>query len=204
MSGRLFYLILIGGMLLAACDRPKAQKRLLSTTTVREGEGAAAAPMTQPATKPSYSSLWIAGKEYKFPPARLLLQQEQPTVDVLLFSNDPPDALAAGYTGNRFFFQLALNIDEIGKLAATDFQSKAASLARIDSPDGIFLEGEHKQLQPFEWRVTFSQTGRTLSIAIDGHFVIFGPRDELGPPRTVPVQGMLTAELEMPGRAKTP
>ena len=169
-----------------------------------EGDGVAAVAAKEPTTKPTNSWLWIGGKEYKFPPARLLLQQEQPTVDVLLFSNDPPDALAAGYTGNRFFFQLALNIDDMGKLPGREYEWKAPSLARVDSPDGIFLEGEHKQLQPFEWRVTFAQTGKTLSIAIEGQFAVFSSRDEAGPPHTVPVQGRLTTELEMPARGKTP
>src|SRR5262249_39754899 len=115
MSGRVFYYLLCGGILLAGCDRPKAQQRLSSTTTVRDTSSIA---IDQPTSRPTFSTLWIGGKEYKFPPARLLLQQEQPSVDLLLFSNDPPDALAAGYSGNRFFFQLALSIDELGKLAA--------------------------------------------------------------------------------------
>src|SRR5436853_3207787 len=87
---------------LSACDRPKGQAKGEGTTTVRPHSVIDTNPSTLPATRPTVSKIFIDGKEFSFPAARLVLQQAEPTVDVLLFSDDPPDALLATYAGNRY------------------------------------------------------------------------------------------------------
>jgi len=125
-----------------------------------------------------------------------VLQQSEPTVDVLLFSDDPPDALSATYAGNRYYFELKLDIDDLEKLSASDMHWKAGSIERIDAPDGIFLDGDKRMLQPYVLNVGFSQTGKVYTIDIGGEFLLFNSKEEATAPKTVLVRGTLMAELE--------
>src|SRR5207245_2377948 len=164
MSRNWIMLVLLVGI--SACDRPKSQQKGESTTTVRPYSVIDPNPTTLPATRPAVSKIMIDGREFSFPAARLVLQQSEPTVDLLLFSDDPPDALSATYAGNRYYFELKLDIDDLEKLAASDVHWKAASIERVDAPDGIFLDGDKRMLQPYDLRVAFSQTGRVYTIEI--------------------------------------
>jgi hypothetical protein len=181
---------------LSACDRPKGQQKGESTTTVRPYSVIDATPATLPSTRPTVSKIMIDGREFTFPTARLVLQQSEPTVDLLLFSDDPPDALSATYAGNRYYFELKLDLDDLEKLAASDMHWKAGSIERIDAPDGIFLDGDKRMLQPFNLRVAFSQTGTVYTIEIGGDFLLFQNKEEATAPKTVQVRGTLMAELE--------
>src|SRR5205814_7841343 len=153
-------------------------------------------PSTLPVTRPTASKIIIDGREFTFPAARLVLQQSEPTVDLLLFSDDPPDALSATYAGNRYYFELKLDIDDLEKLAASDMHWKAGSIEWIDAPDGIFLDGDKRMLQPYNLRVAFSQTGKVYTIEIGGDFLLFQNKEEASAPKTVHVRGTLMAELE--------
>jgi hypothetical protein len=185
--------LLIG---LGACDRPKPQAKGQGTTTVRPHSVIDTSPTTLPATRPTISKIMIDGREFSFPAARLVLQQSEPTVDLLLFSDDPPDALSATYAGHRYYFELKLEIDDLAKLAASDMHWKAASIERVDAPDGIFLEGDKRLLQPYDLRVAFSQTGNIYTIELGGQFLLFNAKEEATAPKTVLVRGTLMAELE--------
>ena len=183
-------------MMLCGCDRPKPSAKGESTTTVRPHYVIDTNPSTLPATRPVVSKIFIDGREFVFPAARLVLQQAEPSVDLLLFSDDPPDALSTTYAGNRYYFELKLDIDDLEKLAASDMQWKAGSMERIDAPDGIFLDGDKRMLQPYNLRVAFSQTGKVYTIEIGGEFLMFNSKEEATAPRTVQVRGTLMAELE--------
>jgi hypothetical protein len=189
-------MILLLMIALGACDRPKPQAKGESTTTVRPHHVIDTNPSTLPVTRPAVSKISIDGREYSFPAARLVLQQSEPTVDLLLFSDDPPDALSASYAGHRYYFELKLEIDDLAKLAASDMHWKAASIERVDAPDGIFLEGDKRMLQPYNLRVAFSQTGNVYTIELGGQFLMFNSKDEATAPKTVAVRGTLMAELE--------
>jgi len=184
---------------LVGCDKPKTQAKGQSTTTVREHSVIDVGPSTRPTSRPTKSVLMIDGRELEFPAARMVLQQAQPTVDVLLFSDDPPNALSATYSGNRYYFDLKLEISDLDQLAASDMHWKAASIERVDAPDGIFLDGDRRLLQPYDLEVMFNKVGEMYSIEVAGEFLMFG-RDENGPPKTVMVRGKLVAELEVKGR----
>lgn len=181
---------------LIGCDRPKPQAKGESTTTVRPHHVIDTNPSTLPATRPTTSKIFIDGKEFTFPAARLVLQQSEPTVDLLLFSDDPPDALSATYAGHRYYFEMKLEIDDLAKLAASDMHWKAASIERVDMPDGIFLDGDKRMLQPYDLRIAFSQTGTIYTIEIGGDFLLFQTKEEATAPKTVHVRGILLAELE--------
>ena len=189
---------------LSACDRPKGQQKGESTTTVRPYSVIDPTPATLPSTRPTVSKIMIDGREFTFPTARLVLQQSEPAVDLLLFSDDPPDALSATYAGNRYYFELKLDIDDLEKLAASDMHWKAASIERADAPDGIFLDGDKRMLQPYDIRVTFNQTGRVYTIEIGGQFLLFQNKEEATAPKMVLVRGTLMAELEKINKRRQP
>lgn len=190
------WIILLLMVAASACDRPKPAAKGQGTTTVRPHSVIDTNPSTLAASRPVVSKIFIDGKEYTFPAARLVLQQAEPAVDVLLFSDDPPDALSTTYAGNRYYFELKLDIDDLSKLAASDMQWKAASIERADAPDGVFLDGDKRMLQPYDLRVAFSQTGKVYTIEIGGQFLLFQNKDEATAPKTVFVRGILMAELE--------
>ncbi|HEV8293686.1 MAG TPA: hypothetical protein VGP94_17255 [Tepidisphaeraceae bacterium] len=190
------WIMLVLMIALSACDRPKPQAKGESTTTVRPHFVIDTNPSNLPATRPTVSKVMIDGREFTFPPARLVLQQSEPTVDLLLFSDDPPDALSATYAGNRYYFELKLDIDDLQKLAASDMHWKAASIERVAAPDGIFLDGDKRLLQPYDLRVAFSQTGKVYTIELGGWFLLFQNKEEATAPKTVQVRGTLMAELE--------
>ncbi len=205
MNVPLVIIIALAMVLGIGCDKPKSQSKVQTTTTVREHSTIDVAPSTQPATRPTNSTLAIDGRVYTFPPARLVLQQSEPTVDLLLFSDDPPDALSANYSGHRYYFEMKLQIDALAKLAASDMHWKAASIERVDAPDGIFLDGDKRMLQPYDLRVVFSQQAdKTYTIEMAGQFLMFQgkDKDESGPPKTVNVRGVLVAELEMKNKKR--
>src|SRR3954463_11442506 len=196
MTARVCLIIAVSICCQSGCEKPKPAAQ--TTTTVRQHSAIDVGPATRPATRPTISQILIDGREVSFPPARMVLQQAQPTVDLLLFSDDPPNALSATYTGNRYYFDLKLEIDDLEKLAASDMHWKAASIERADAPDGIFLDGDKKSLQPYDLQVVFNQqAGKWYSIDLAGEFLLFGEKDDAAPPKRVLVRGTLLAELEM-------
>lgn len=197
---------------ISGCDRDSDKP--VTLTTVRDA-GAATRPATTPpatalpASRPAISVLTIGGVEVKFPPARLILQQEKPTVELLLVSDDPIAALSPKFHGNRYCLTLPLDISEASLIVRTDMMARARSMERADSPDGIFLEGDRVVLQPFEWTVQFSENGPNgLTLAIQGRFLRFVEQvgQPVAQPNLVMVQGVLYTELEDPRvpRSKRP
>jgi hypothetical protein len=73
---------------------------------------------------------------------------------------------------------------------------KAASIERVDAPDGIFLDGDKRMLQPYDLRVVFNQqANQTYTIELAGQFLMFQSKEE-GPPKTTTVRGTLITDLE--------
>jgi len=198
--------ILLLVSLLAACDKPKGQARYaVTTTTTRPAASGdpSAAPAALPTSRPVSSTLLIGDKVVTFPRARVLLQDTQPEVALLLFSDDPREALDPNYAGNRYYLQIKLDIDDIGNLAAADWHFKAASMERADSPNGIFLDGDRQQLQPYDVSIVFNQVGPQIGVTLSGQFLLLQNRaSEAAPPRTVFVQGALLVELETPRKLR--
>jgi hypothetical protein len=193
----------IGGsataFLIGAFDDEPAPRRLTSTT-LRSGDRE---PVVAPPTsRPTSSHLMIDGKRISFPAARLVMLADQPTVELLLYSDEPKDALKPGYGGNRYYLPITLDIAGAEKVSSADFYAKAPTMERADAPDGIFLDGDRVVLQPYEWRVQFSDNGSWLDIVIGGQFLAFGGREDAGPPRTISVSGVFQTELERPDQLR--
>jgi hypothetical protein len=188
----------VGVVLVGACDRPQQQGKGVATTTTRPAvaEGAVdAAPTTLPTSRPTTSTLVIRNQPVTFPPARLVLQQREPNLTLLLFSDDPETAIKADYAGNRYYLEIELDINDVAHLMAADWHYKAASIERADSPNGIFLEGDRKHIQPYDVNIVFSGAASQITATINGTFMLFQGREQSAP-QSVLVQGVLVAELE--------
>jgi len=207
LSRRWIACVLVGAMVLSGCRKSKGKPpyAVTTTTTRQAAEGAEEPPgvvaATQAATRPASSSLMIGERLLTFPRARLFVQDRGPSLVLLLVSDDPRDALSATYSGNRYYLEIKLDIDDVANLATTDWYYKAGSMDRADSPNGIFLEGDRKQLQPHDVSIIFNRAGSQMAMAVSGQFLLFHTRpEEAAPPQAVLVQGTLVAELETPRR----
>jgi hypothetical protein len=188
---------LVAGLMLLGCNKPKAEPfRAMTTTTTRPATTDEASPPAAPTTAPVTSQLQIGNQTISFPRARLMLMQSQPDLALLLFSDDPRDALKADYSGNRYYFEIQLDIDDVARIAAADWHFKAPSIERADSPTGIFLDGDRKQLQPYDVDIVFGRMGSQITLTLSGQFLMFQNRDQVIIPRSVSVQGVLVADLE--------
>ena len=178
-----------------ACDKPQQQGRGVATTTTRPADNAVdSTPL--PASRPTTSTLVIRNQPVTFPPARLVLQEREPNLTLLLFSDDPEAAIKADYAGNRYYLEIELDINDVAHLTAADWHYKAVSIERIDSPNGIFLEGDRRQLQPYDVNIVFTGSGpKQITATITGTFLLFQGREQSAP-QSVLVQGVLSAELE--------
>lgn len=193
---------------------------------------------TRPATKPAIDdepvvlqapSAYIrildeAGDEtiYEFPPAKLWLKPLSPTADgvsrvrVLLFSDDPPEAISQDWASHSFYFEMDLELSQdtalpTGRmtggssiapedLAYAEWVYRSPSSEKIDTQSGIFLASSdgtaRHQLQPSDVFVTFDPIGDGfVDITLRGQFAEFDGESlsEIAT-RTVRVRAVLTAE----------
>ncbi len=134
---------------------------------------------------------------YSFPPARLRVRQKRggdPVVAVL-FSDDPKSAIDDNYAGNSYYLEMALDVGSPDELGQAVWTYKSPSSARMNSTNGIFLNGTRIQLQPLEVRVEFEPRGREMGVLLRGHFLLFDANDpNIG--RMVQVSGNLTAKVK--------
>lgn len=172
------------------CDRRDAKRASADPAPPATAE---TAPATNPSTQLSDAALKrppiamrIEDKRIGFPPAKLRVGSSDGKVIALLYSDDPKDALKDQYAGNSFYFQMALDADEVKNFADSDWRFKATSNEQTDSPYGIFLDGHRKQLQPVEVGITFEPAGadETL-ITISGKFLLVNVDDATQPSRLV-------------------
>lgn len=195
MTARWAAIFMMGAALAAGCDRSPAR---------RSGggrPGASREPQTMPAlsplaTRPAPSSLAIAGREAVFPPARIVVLHEQPHLDLLVVSDDPRDALHPSYRGNRYYLSLRVENATLASLVQVEWRARAPSMERRDVPDGIFLDGNRRQLQPYDVRFGLEKQGEELVVAIEGQFTMFDNEQTMSLPQLVPVEGVLRAAVE--------
>lgn len=191
-------LIIVCALLAAcACDRRPAGRAGRQTTPAQSPQ---TAPVAAPAaSRPSSSTLLIAGREERFPPARVVVLREQPDcVDLLLISDDPRDALHPSYRGNRYYLPLRLENSTLATLSRAERRMRAPSMERRDIPDGIFLDGNRKQLQPYDVYVCVNRDDDELVIMIEGQFTLFSNDQMMAQPHLVPVEGALRAAIDAP------
>lgn len=160
---------------------------------------AAAQAALQPSTRPPVV-LIVDEQPREFPPARLFVESRNGKTVALLMSEDPREAIDDDYTGNSFYLEVAFD-EEVDSLRDRVWQFQATSPERSDGPHGLFLEGNRKQLQPFELKVHFEgpkEPGAEGVAWISGTFYQFEeapPDGRAPPPRIVPVAGRIPLPL---------
>ena len=185
-------------------------------------------PAPQPATSETDSSedegtpvpvyISIDGEPYKFPPARLWLKRTGNHVRARLLSDDPPEALEQGWSGDSFFFEMDMELPptdvtaapggtEVGgdvtaaELASAEWIFRNEGTGRADTRSGIFLGGK-SHLQPISVSVLFDPLpdGQTVMVTLIGLFADFDQTrpEEQTPSRQVRVQAALPASAIHP------
>jgi hypothetical protein len=188
------------GLAMVSCsggDDPKAVVTSTTRPATRPATASAAGLPTQPASRPTLAALMINGQRYEFPRARLRLVERQPAIVLRLFSDDPPQAINEGYTGHSFYFEIKLDTDDLDRIAAMDWEHRSLSASFADSSNGVFLDGNRRQLQPYEVRIELDGTPADMLIGVHGRFLLFNARDHGGVGEMTSVHGLLRAELEM-------
>ncbi len=155
---------------------------------------ATTAPATRDAGVDESSVMEIGGAPYFFPPARLRVDVKDEQVRARLYSNDPPTALSKSYSGNFYYFDVPLDIKDPADIAEAQWTFKATGKEQEDSPNGIFLDGMKKQLQPYDATITFTRTGDKIMTRVTGKFLLFG--EDQSEAKTVNVDGVLTAVVQ--------
>lgn len=153
-------------------------------------------PPVKPTSRPTTSTLAIGEKEYKFPAARVVVQQTDPELSLLLFSDEPRATLAKDYAGNRYHLEMNLAVPDLSTFTSAEYTQKAASMAVVESPFGIFIDGDKRQLQPHDFRVLILKHGEDVTLHVQGQFLSFDPRNDREPPVLTRVEGVLNARLE--------
>lgn len=184
----------IVAMLVLGCEERSDTPQVDSAPPRQAG---AAPPTTTPARPPVV--LVVDEQPLEFPPARLLVEARNGRTVVLIMSDDPRDAINDDYTGNGYHLELVFD-EELASLRDCVWQSQPTSAAPTTySPHGIFLEGNRRQLVPFEVKVHFEHREGEPGVAwISGTFHVIEeppPGGRRPPPRLVPVAGRIPVTI---------
>lgn len=200
--------------LLAGCDRADAKKAIVLNPTTRQSNPAstrpaavaiappsltirpsAAAAATRPSDLRPKSFMVVNGGWVEFNEARLILKREDDNrIHAFLSSNDGAEVLKPDYQGNRYYFEMALDtLDDPKNLTLADYRYKAASAEPVDSPNGIFIDGDRQHLQPYDIEVMFDRDGDKIVAQIRGQFMFF-PKGAIHERQWIPVMGTLSAK----------
>mgnify|MGYP000035340249 CR=1 FL=1 len=188
---------ILSPLALHGCGEPRKSKHASTTQrspSTRPAERALQA--IAPATLPSVSRLLINGRPFEFPRARIRLEQSRPSIVYAVFSDDPKTPPGQTYLGHSYYFVMDLRTDDPAAIEAVEWRYHAPSGERIDTPEGIRLDGDSKHLQPFAVMAVFDRIEGGLQVTLDGQFLMYDARDPQAPPMTVYVRGLLAAELE--------
>lgn len=184
---------------LLGCNKPKARD---TVPVVRVGT---TRPTTLPTTSPvatttqpvlptaTTSTLIIDNEPVQFPPTKISIAG--PILQVS--TKDPITALKPDYQGNRYYFQFRLEKPLTIQDPVGFTQVRPKSNVRRDEPDGIFLNGDKKQLQARDAQFRFVLQGNELMVDISGSFLVF-ERGEMGPSRSAMASGTLRGAIEKP------
>src|SRR5215213_455035 len=197
--------VVAAALLAPGCDRPAAKTARNSAPSPSDDDlpasvDAQPAGSTQPQTsaadtQPANAFLTVDGKVVEFPPARLRLTPTDEGVTALLYSDDPPSATAASYTGNGFYFDLALRVADPEKIDGAEYYYKADDSEPSESLNGILLHGTRYHLQPQDVVIKFDAQGRKVMASVAGRFLVVRTstdgKEQTAPGRMAAVQGTL-------------
>jgi len=192
--------------LIVGCDRRPSSSGTNATTTPTAQAPANAEqlaqqrqpPTTGPATTQAAPSfIWIDQTPHEFPPCKLVMKNKDDQIAALLYSDDPPNAIDDNYHGNSFYFEMTPEIAEPGTIAGANWDFKAPNSERVDTIDGIFLEGRKRHLQPFDVHIEFIGATSPIAVRLSGNFLMFDTDDETKPGQIVNVRADLSADVKV-------
>jgi hypothetical protein len=169
----------------------------------------AEAPATQPATAPSNQTptattqgvpayIAVDDHRYEFPPAKLVWDPKDGRAMATLYSDDPRSALENKYLGNSFFLQMDMEPGADGKsIDGARWTYNAPGSNRIESPTGIFLQGDRWQLQPVKVTAELGQdaSDQKITAYIVGEFLMFDSTVDSDQGKIVQVAARLAVQL---------
>ncbi len=189
------------------CDKkePRVVTRITPSTrpAVLLPATAPHAQLPHSATLPA-AFLYVGGEALAFPPARLIVQQRRPLLEMKFSSDDPPEALLPDYNGNSFIFDINDDLPgrELLSQGGWNWEQHADSHEDDERPFGIYLDGNRTRLQPADVVIEFTPTSEPGKIAITlrGQFLAFKQDNPaVGAPavgQPVTVAGSLIATIQ--------
>jgi hypothetical protein len=148
------------------CKRPADPPTPQPTTRVAV---AATEPATQPVAE-APANFIINNQAFLFPAPKLVAVVKDNALRVTLFSNDPPEALREGYTGNSLYFRFNLDGDSADDLAGQHYVFRNSYTEQDDSTNGLFIAGGRQTLRPADVTVGFEKVGQQLIVHVNGTF----------------------------------
>jgi len=170
-------LFLAMAMLAAGCGRRPA------------APPAVTGPGTAQAAEPA-PQLTIDGVVQAFPPVLLHIEPQTSHGGVTLYTGGRQPA------GNNFYFDLAMDLPGDDSIDQAQWQITRAGNQRVDSLNGIVLDGGRREFQPGDVTFTFARRGDRIVVDISGRFLLFETPDSTVAARSVSVRGRVTATLE--------
>lgn len=189
MTGSLLAIAMAVGAYLhwPAAARPAAVAPAVAAPAANDAVDAGPTPAVPRPARPR-SVLSIDGRDTSFPAVNLTVTRSRGGLHAILATDDPPAALDADYDDNSFLFDIRCVADAPADLPGLTWDFDPAS-ADADVT-GLFLHGDHDQLQPAPGvRITFQKDGPALLAFISGPFTRIDRRDPTAPPERVQVNG---------------
>lgn len=139
------------------------------------------------------------GTPVQFPPARLHVSSkadEPPSV--LLFSDDPKEAINKDWAGDRYYFSMAFQqpIGDDRQLDGVDWPFTASSSEKEETGNGIFLHGDQYHLEPVQAIVHFEGVAPHMLVKVAGQFLQYDTANPNAPPKRCAVTGVLAPLVE--------
>ena len=195
---RFFPILLLGVMI--GCDRGQQAGPASQPAGNPQPSAAHIEPANTPTTGPierDPAVVMIDQKPITFPPAILRVRNRDGQLTAVLMSDDPKQAIDDNYHGNSFYFELPLDVSDAKQLPNSDpFVYKAPSSEANDSPNGIFLDGNHIRLQPSMMQIKFENADPGLVVVLSGQFLQFETRDDTLAPQHVQAAARLDAVVK--------
>jgi hypothetical protein len=113
----------------------------------------------------------IGGVAHEFPRARLRITRTEAGVVARLFSEE---AKSGGpWARNSFYLEMPLMAGETDDIESATWRFSTPDTQRADSPNGIFLDGGARELQPKDVTVDFRTSGEQVVVHVEGQFLVF-------------------------------
>lgn len=202
--GKSILILTIGAALSFGCEPDAPAPAPADTAPANTAEAsslpaAAQHPIDAPAaaTQPTVFML-IEGEQKAFPASRLVVDDRNGKTVALLMSDDPPAALNDDYAGNSYYMEMEFD-DLLPTIRGQVWEYEAPDSEKQDTPNGIFLQGNRWQLQPFQVRVQFQQVDGADVAWISGTFSMYQEGERPPLPRVVSVTGRVPVTLPSTG-----